>query len=120
MAVTLDDLKGELKASTYGMLTGEDDTVGERSLEKARVWLKARLAEVGVDPDESDSVVRQILLKYALYELYSYAEQEAVAADKKDDALELISGYINRSAGAKSNEGRSAAPSISVSTPERE
>lgn len=118
MAVTLNDLKAELKANTFGMLTGGSDAVGERCLDKARIWLRARLTEVEVEPDEEDDVVREILLKYALYELYSYAEQESVAVDKKDDALELIGGYINRNAGAKQAEDRRSSPVISVSKPE--
>ncbi len=117
MAVTLADLKAELKVSTYGMLTGGDDDVGERCLEKSRVWLKARLAEAGITADEADDVVREIILKRALYELHSYAEQEGIASDKRDDALELIGGYIDRRSGAK--EPGPAVPVVSVTPPER-
>ncbi len=120
MAVTLTDLKAELKSNAYAMLTGGDDAVGERALEKSRIWLKARLTEIGIEPDESDTVIQQIVLKRALYELYSYAEQESVAADKRDDALELIGGYINRAAGMKSDGQRLSAPAISVTKPVRE
>lgn len=94
MAVDLAALKAELKPHAYEMLTGGDDAAGERALERARVWLTARLTEAGLAADEADPVIGQILLKYALYELYSYAEQEGLAKDKKDDALELIGGYL--------------------------
>ena len=32
-------------------------------------------------------------MKRALYELYSYAENEAVARDKAEDAMELLKAY---------------------------
>ncbi len=117
MAVDLAALKAELKPHAYEMLTGGDDAAGERALERARVWLTARLTEAGLAADEADPVIGQILLKYALYELYSYAEQEGLAKDKKDDALELIGGYLSRPAG--SPDGGKAGPAIAVSVPER-
>lgn len=116
--VTLEELKAEFKTHAYNMLTGGNDAVATRALERSRVWLTARLTEVGLSPDEEDAVVREIILKYAAYELHSFAEQEAVAKDKKDDALELIGAYISRVAGGKADETeRLAPPAVSVARP---
>lgn len=118
--VTLDDVKAELKPHSYNMLTGGDDTFAERALEKSRIWLTARLTEAGLAPNEEDEVQRQIIIKYALYELHSSAEQEAVAKDKKDDALELIGAYLSRTAGSKAGDANvSAPPEASVVKPRR-
>ena len=71
MAVTADDLVKEVKGYNWDLLNGTYN--------------------------EEDEIQRLILIKRALYELYSYAEQEAVAEDKKEDAMELLKAYLGSS-----------------------
>lgn len=90
MGISVEDLKAELKDYNYEVLTGGDDTVALRSLEKAELWAKAKLIQANGMFDEEDQILRLAIIKRALYELYSAAENEAVAADKKEDAMELL------------------------------
>lgn len=93
MAVTLSDLKDSLKEIPYRNLTEGDDAVGLRAIESARVWLAGKLRQLGTVADETVDIVKQIIVKRALYELYSRVENEAIADDKRDDALELARAY---------------------------
>ena len=92
--VTVDDLKGELSPYQYQMLTQNDDSVAERAIEKAKVWIEAKFAKCGQEVDWELSFVQEALLKRALYELYSYAEQEEKARDKKEDAEVLLEAVL--------------------------
>jgi len=92
--VTLDDLKKEIKEYNYKTLTGGDDSVGERCIEKATLWVMAKVRKCGVEIDLNDDIIKQAILKRALYELYSFAENEGLAADKKEDAIELLRAYF--------------------------
>lgn len=97
MGELLEELKGDLKEYNYETLTAGDDSVAERALKKAQVWLRAKLRTYGVDVDLSNEVIRQALIKRALYELYSYAENEEIARDKARDAVELLRAEFGRS-----------------------
>ena len=88
--ITVENLKGELKDYNYKMLTGGDDSVASRAIEKAVIWAKAKVIVVAGVFNPDTEINRELVLKRALYELYSYAENEAVAQDKKEDALELL------------------------------
>lgn len=90
MAATLKDLREELKSYNFDVLTKQDDAVATRALEKATLWAKAKIEMTGAAFDPDLPIVREIVLKRALYELYSYAENEQVASDKKEDAMELL------------------------------
>lgn len=90
MPVTIADLKKEIAVYNYELLTGEDDTVAERAIQKAVIWAQAKVTAASGFFDGETEVNRQIVIKRALYELYSYAENEAVAQDKKEDAMELL------------------------------
>jgi len=109
MAVTVADLKEDLKAYNYEILTGGDDSVAQRAIEKARVWAQAKVLAAGGVFKEETEVCRQIVIKRALYELYSSAENEAVARDKKEDAMELLRAVFGSavdSSGYGSGEAR--------------
>lgn len=93
----IDDLKNEIKGYNYETLTGSDDIVAERCLAKAEIWLKAKLRTYGVEVNLDNQVIRQALIKRALYELYSYAENEEIARDKARDAIELLRSEFGRS-----------------------
>lgn len=90
MALSVADLRAELQSYNYEMLTGGDDDVASRALSKAAIWAKAKVIAVSGVFDPDTEINREIVLKRALYELYSYAENEAVARDKRDDAFELL------------------------------
>ena len=109
--VTVNDLKGELSPYQYQMLTQNDDSVAERAIEKAKVWIEAKFAKCGQKVDWELSYVQEALLKRALYELYAYGEQEEVAKDKKEDAevlLEAVLGDYGK------EEGNTSPPVIAV------
>jgi hypothetical protein len=126
--LTVTDLKAEIKSIRWEILTENDDSVGEGCLDKARLWLRARLSGAGIvfDPttETNDPIIRRIIIAYALYQLYSYAEQESSAADKKADALELIASYLSvAAAGNPASSEQSAAasrPAGAIAVPTRE
>lgn len=113
MAVTVDKLKNEIKQYNYQTLTGGDDDIASRAIEKAELWAKAKIIIVSGTWNPDSSINEEIVMKRALYELYAYGENEAVAADKREDALELLkaaygsaidaSGY-NQSGGGSSQD----------------
>lgn len=114
--VTLEDLKRELSERDYRMLTGGDDAVAERALTKARIWVVSQFKRCGTTPDFEDEIVREAVLKRALYELYSYAENEKVARDKKEDARELLEGVLGDCVGGE--EGGESYRPVAVSVKE--
>lgn len=109
----LEELKKEIKDYNYETLTGGDDTVAARCLEKAEIWLRSKLRTYGVQVDLNHPVIRLALLKRALYELYSFAENEEIARDKARDAIELLRAEFGR---AIEGEGEKAKgdPVVSV------
>ena len=108
--ITVEELKKELSHSQYRMLTQDDDSVAERAIEKAKVWIEAKFAKCGQKVDWELSYVQEALLKRALYELYAYAEQEEAAKDKKEDAEVLLEAVL----GDCGKEGGSSLPVIVV------
>lgn len=125
MALTVSDLKVELKEYNYKMLTGGDDDVAARALQRAVIWAKAKVIAASGSFDPDTEINREIVLKRALYELYSHAENEAVASDKREDALELLRAVYGSgvdSAGYQAGGGTSdsqPAPSAAVVTKDR-
>lgn len=117
------DLKAELKTYNWEILTENQDSVGEGCLDKARLWLRARFSAAGIvynpTSEDADPIIRRIIIAYALYQLYSYAEQESAAADKKADALELIGAYVSSAAGGDVN-AQGSRPIGAISSPKRE
>lgn len=90
MAITVDELRQDIRDYNFEVLTGGDDQVAERAIEKAEVWARAKIIQARGTWDENDEMLRLAIIKRALYELYSAAENEAVAQDKKEDAMELL------------------------------
>ena len=114
--VTIDDLKNELTSYNYQTLTQNDDTIAQRAIDKAVIWVKARFAKCGKEPDFENDLVKEAVLKRALYELYSYAEQEEKAKDKKEDASALLEGIIGNC--AKEEGAKTSIPYVAVSKPQ--
>lgn len=100
--VTVDDLKEDVGEKTYRMLTQDDDTVAERAIEKAVIWVKAKFAKCGKKPNFNSELVLEAILKRATYELWSMSEAEGKAEDKKEDAEILIEAVLGDCAGDKS------------------
>ncbi len=95
--ITIEDLKSEIGDYQYGILTNSDVGNGERAITKARVWIVSRFSACGKSVTKKDfgnELVKEAHLKRAIYELYSIREQEEKAKDKKEDALELLAGYL--------------------------
>jgi hypothetical protein len=115
MAATVNDLKGEIKDYNYKVLTSGDDAVAARALEKATLWAQAKViaAQGFFDPDVA--INREIVLKRALYELYSHAENESVAQDKKEDAMELLRAAYGNSIDAAGYQAGAAGGGTSQS-----
>lgn len=104
--ITVTDLKNELTDRNYRMLTQGDDTIAERAISKAKSWVTAKFRRYGEDPDWGNDIVREATLKRSLYELYSYAENEKVAEDKRQDAIDLLGGILGK--GSDGESGRVA------------
>ena len=92
--VTIDDLKEDVGTSAYRMLTRDDDSVAERAIEKAIIWVKAKFARCGREPDFQNEFVLEAVLKRAAYELWSMSEAEGKAEDKKEDAEVLLEAVL--------------------------
>jgi hypothetical protein len=88
--ITVDYLKTQIKGYNFETLTGGDDPVAAECIRKAEVWIRAKLRKCGVEPDFTDEIDKEALTKRALYELYSFAENEDIAKDKKQDAYDLL------------------------------
>ena len=81
------------------------------------IWAKAKVIAVAGVFDPDTEINRELVLKRALYELYSYAENEAVAQDKREDALELLRaayGTAVDTSGYQQGGGTTSQPSPSA------
>lgn len=94
MALTIEDIKKELPAQDYRTVTLGDDSVAERSLTKASLWVKGKVASTGATFDEEDVIVKECILKRAVYELFSFVGQESRAKMKERDVEDLIESYF--------------------------
>jgi hypothetical protein len=101
--VTVEDLKGDVGENAYRMLTNDDDTVAQRAIEKAIIWVKAKFAKCGKEPDFNSEFVLEAILKRAAYELWSMSEAEGKAEDKKEDAEVLLEAVLGGCASDSSN-----------------
>lgn len=103
--LTIADLQVELPAQDYETLTLGDDTNATRALLKAKLAVKALIVSTGHAYDEDDNVCAMAVLKWALYELYSFVGEEGRAKEKREDAELLIEtsfGAITRKSDAES------------------
>ena len=112
MSVTVDDLRSEIKEYNLKVLADGDSAVIQRAIEKAVIWAKAKVIAASGFFDEETDINRLIVIKRALYELYSYAENEQVAQDKKEDAMELLRAAYGDAIDSSGYQGDSAKSSI--------
>jgi len=92
--ITINDLKKELTAQDYGTLSFDDKEVAGRAIRKAVIWTYGKVKSTGNEYDETGEVIRDIVLKRAVYELFSYAGQESRAKAKEEDAADLLETYF--------------------------
>lgn len=91
--LTVKDLKAEIPEQDYETLSLENDAVATRAILKAKVIVKGRILATGNKYDELNEVCREAVLKFALYELYSYCGLESRARAKYEDAETLLESY---------------------------
>jgi hypothetical protein len=92
--ITIDDLKKELAAQDYATASFDDKGVAERAIHKAVIWTYGKVKSTGNEYDETNDVIRDIVLKRAVYELFSYLGIEGRAKAKEEDAADLIETYF--------------------------
>ena len=108
----------EITARDYRMLTdGANDTVGLRCVEKALTWVLAKHMACGKDADLTSDLVIEAWIKRALYELYSFAENEKVAQDKAEDALTYLSALLGDCVQSGESSSDSGGPTVQAVTP---
>ncbi len=84
------ELQKEVPFEVWRAIVGYEEELGNRFLEKARIWLIARVAPCQATIDENDPAIRQIIINRALYEMYAYVDKEELALNRKEDAMELL------------------------------
>lgn len=108
--LTVDDLKAEIPAQDLETLTLGDDTVAVRALLKGKVAVKGMVLSAGGKYSEENEVVREAVLKWALYELFAYVGQESRAREKQEDCQLLIE--TNLGPIAKKTDATSSGPAV--------
>jgi len=114
--ITIDDLKNELNPDDLRTASYADDEVKERAIHKAVIWVYGKVATTGKTYDESDEVIKTIVLKRAIYELFSYIGNESRAKANEQDAADLIETYFG-SIATKHDDGLGPA-SGAIAVPE--
>ena len=114
--ITITDLEKELNPDDLRTASYADDAVKERAIHKAVIWVYGKVATTGKTYDESDEVIKTIVLKRAIYELFSYIGNESRAKANEQDAADLIETYFG-SIATKYDDGPGPA-SGAVDTPE--
>jgi hypothetical protein len=92
--ITVDDLKKELNPDDFRTASFADDEVARRAVHKAVIWVYGKVASTGKTYDESNEVIKTIVLKRAVYELFSYTGNESRAKANEQDAADLIETYF--------------------------
>jgi len=93
-SITVDDLKKELNPDDLRTASLADDGVKEHAIHKAVLWVYGKVASTGRVYDETNEVIKTIVLKRAVYELFSYIGNESRAKAKEQDAADLIETYF--------------------------
>jgi hypothetical protein len=88
--ITLDDLRGEISPQDFETLSIGDAGVAERAIQKAVIWVYGKVKSTRHDYDETNEVVRDCILKRAVYELYTYTGNESRARSKEEALPALL------------------------------
>jgi len=102
--ITIADLKKELTAQDFNTASFDDKDVAERAIRKAVIWTYGKVKSTNNEYDETNDVIKDIVLKRAVYELFSYLGIESRAKAKEEDAADLIETYFGNIA-TKHNDG---------------
>ncbi|MDR2048925.1 MAG: hypothetical protein LBP69_05675 [Treponema sp.] len=94
MAVTVNDVQRDITPQDYQTLSLGNDANAERAIEKAVVWAKGKILSTGNAFDDTNEVVKQIIVTRALYELYFFVGYPEKARAKEEDAADLIESYF--------------------------
>jgi len=113
--ITIDDLKNELNPDDFRTASYDDDEVAKRSIHKARLWVYGKVATTGKVYSEADEVIKTIVLKRAVYELFSYIGNESRAKAAEEDAADLIETYFG-SIATKHDDGLGPAAGMVVTS----
>lgn len=92
--ITVDELKAELPNQDYETLTLGEDSIAERCIQKAEVWIKAMVKSTGKTYDQKNTICKEATLKRALYELFSFVGMGDRAREKLEDSELLIESYF--------------------------
>lgn len=92
--ITVDDLRKDLNPDDLRTASYDDDEVAKHAIRKAVIWVYGKVATTGKTYDESNEVIKTIVLKRAIYELYSYVGNESRAKANEQDAEDLIETYF--------------------------
>jgi len=114
--ITIADLEKELNPNDLRTASFADDAVKEHAIHKAVIWVYGKVATTGKTYDESDEVIKTIVLKRAIYELFSYIGNENRAKANEQDAADLIETYFG-SIATKHDDGLGPASGV-IATPE--
>lgn len=117
--ITIADLKKELTAQDYDTVSFDDNAVAERAIHKAVIWVYGKVQSTGNEYDENNEVIRDIVLKRAVYELFSYVGNESRAKAKEQDAADLIETYFGSIATKHSESSGPAAGAVISAEPPR-
>ena len=114
--LTVEDLRRELPEEVYQDLTRGDDTIAERALARAEVWIVSQFTREGMTPDFEDQIVREAWLKRALYELYCFVDRPDLAEAYREDARDLLSAFLGKE-GEKGGEEKVVAVKVRSGEP---
>jgi len=114
--ITTDDLKKELNPDDFRTASYADNEVAQRAIHKAVIWVYGKVASTGNIYDESNDVVKTIVLRRAIYELFTYIGNESRAKSAEQDAADLIETYFG-SIATKHDDGLGPAAGV-ISAPE--
>jgi len=100
MGIQADDFKSEIPGYLVSRVESDQPSAFEDAARKASLWMRAREADSGltdVDLAKADSqVLREATIERAKYELYSMIETEDVAADKKENSMQLADAVLDK------------------------
>ncbi len=85
-----DDIQASLDPQLYLSLTSENSDVVVRAITSAGIWLYGILKRCNVVEVIEEEVLKEALIKRSIYELFSRAETELSAEDKKQEAEALL------------------------------
>ncbi|MCL2808635.1 MAG: hypothetical protein FWD24_01075 [Treponema sp.] len=113
--ITVDDLKKELNPDDFRTASFADDEVASRAIHKSVIWVYGKISSTKNKYDEEDEVVKTIVLKRAIYELFSYIGNESRAKAAEQDAADLIETYFG-SIATKHNDSQGPSTGAIITT----